>query len=726
MKHKKTIFNTRLWIEGLRQLKTLGIIGLVINLIIGIVIPVGSCLSAKNDYNMYLKNNIPDQFTKYALSIGESHFYYLLFFLLFAPLMVISLFKFLNQRENCDFYHSLPHKRQCIFFSFSASIFTWLFVEIFLTTSVSAVLYRAFSQYLVLDTSQLFCFALNILITSVLVASVMLLALTLSGNLITGMIVFLIIFFIPRVFITVYPVLLKNALPYLTNNIIPILNAKNNLFYEMFIDLSNSSSDCCKINFSSLYTLIIAAAAFVFAYISFRRRNSEAAGNSMNSRLLQAFFRTVFTMLICLIPVSIIFEYHVFRDTAGYGENTSMLWFYIIISYIAAVVGMFLYELLTTKNVKNALKSFRSIPVIALLNVVIIFLLFTAFHHYQNVRLEEDEIDSVNILSQDFYYSSYNQSYFEKKLSQFSFTNEQITSLLCGAYNDYADMYNEYLEGKRESPYYRDINSAEPVISLVVEFHGNSKQTFSFYMDNKTSAAFKDLFYSDEHLQDIYMKLPALTEKDTIYLNNFTGMSEPETTDVKKIYESLRNELAESDISLKTWFKNLDNYSSTEYIVLEKYMDSGYYELNLPVSPATPKTYALLLDSYLPEHGSDLEEFLDFSEDFETFSINSNGEKVLNFYITGYDYDRDIYLYTDLYSPSDTDSASEKAYQTAALSLLRNNVKPFTGTVSEGDVLIYIRAEENDYINNNYISKAYILCLPEDVFEQLSSESLEY
>ena len=395
MNHKKNIFSKNLYLEGLRQLKILGFLGLIINLIIGTGIPVGTYLSEKEVYNSYTRQHMVEMFSKAVINVEEYHLYYFLFFLVFAPLMVLSLFKFLNQRESCDFYHSLPHRRLCIFFSFATAIFTWLLVEILVTTAVSAALYHLFSKYLILNSLHLLCFALNVLITSLLVASVMLLACTLSGNLITSMVVFLIIFFIPRVFISIYQLMMTNALPYLTDEIIHLFNVKNHLFYVFFIYIfSNSETfgNVTSLTLSSLYTLVMALLAFALASAAFVKRDSESAGNSMNHKFLQTFFRTVFTMLICMIPISIIFDFYTYRFTNSFMDSNAMILFYIIISYIGALVGMFLYELLTTKNAKSALRSLKSIPVIALLNLVIIVSLFATFHHYRNLRLEKEEM----------------------------------------------------------------------------------------------------------------------------------------------------------------------------------------------------------------------------------------------------------------------------------------------------------------------------------------------
>ena len=385
MKNKKRFFNKNLYMEGLRQLKVIGILGIVINVIIAVVIPVGNCLSAKAEYHSYINSNMADQFTKYAINAVDYHVYYLLFFLVFAPLMVIILFRFLNRREDCDFYHSLPHTRQCLLLSFFAAIVTWLIVQIFIVTVVSAILYQIFSNYLVLEFSRLFCFAVNILVTSLLVAAALLLACTLSGNTITGFIVFLILFFTPRIFITIYQTLMVNQLDYLANSMNSIFSIKHNLFYTILRCLSSdyvTYAEITSINSSTVFTLLMTLFLFVMAYIFFAKRKSEAAENSMNNKTLQAIFRTIFTMLLCMIPISILFSYYTERNIVFYQyryDSTAMMIFYVVISYIAVILGMFLYELLTTKNARNALRSLKSIPLIIGLNAFVFFLLICSF-----------------------------------------------------------------------------------------------------------------------------------------------------------------------------------------------------------------------------------------------------------------------------------------------------------------------------------------------------------
>lgn len=717
MKNKKRFFSKNLYMEGLRQLKVIGVLGTVINLIIAVVIPVGTCLSAKADYRSYINSNIADQFTKYAINIVGYHIYYLLFFIVFAPLMVIILFRFLNHREDCDFYHSLPHTRQCLFLSFFAAVATWLTVQIFLVTTVSTILYQMFSNYLVLESFHLFCFAINILVTSLLVASALLLACTLSGNTLTGLIVFLILFFTPRIFISIYQALMTNQLDYLSNSINSIFSIKHNLFYTILQSLNFNSLTCAKvtsINFSTVSTLLMALFLFTMAYIFFLKRKSETAENSMNNKTLQTIFRMIFTMLLCMIPISILFDYYAERNVIFYQyryDNTAMMVFYIIISYIAVIIGMFLYELLTTKNIRNALHALKSIPLMIGLNALIFLLLICSFGHYRNLRLDEEKIDSITIVSLS-HTSNYN-SYFEAMIAKYEFTEKELISLLCTAFNDYADMYNDYMDGKRESLYNTDF-------SLSVEFHGKSNYTFHLKLDARTTDQFYKLLYSNQEFYNIYMQLPELTKKDNIYFSNSreTSINEAFT---KELYKCLKEELAEGKIHPKQWIQTIDTYG-IGHITVSKYIDSVYYELKVPINLIVPKTYQKLLDYYAETHSKDLEKFLDSLQDFEKTFANSSYDESddnLNLDITGYDSINEIshFIYFS--------TVKENSYLKKSIALLKEHSKSVSNMIPEEDILIYVRTEEQNYTLNYINSDSYILCIPAKIFNILDTEGLE-
>jgi len=733
MKNKKKFFSKNLYLEGLRQLRVVGLLGTVINLIIAVIFPVGSYLSAKAEYRSYVTSNIAEQFTKYAIDVVDYHIYYLLFCLVFAPLLVIVLFRFLNRRESCDFYHALPHTRQCLFLSFSAAAVTWIAGQIVLVTVVSAIFYQIFSGYLVLEFSRLFCFAANILAASLFVISVLLLACTLSGNTITSMIVFLILFFTPRIFITIYQALMTSELDYLGNNVNSVFNIKNNIFYNILYSFRSNSSyiEATSIGMPIAYTLFVAALLFAAAYIFFLKRRSEAAENSMGSRLLQTVFRTVFTMLLCMIPISILFSYYTKRNIVSCQylyEDIAMMVFYIVISYIAVILGMFLYELLTTKNAKSALRSLKSLPVIAVLNIAVFVLLIASFGHYKNLRLDEEEIDSVNLMSLgNFYENNYysQNSYFDAMIEKYDFTERELISLLCTAFNNYADMYNDYLDGKREH-IYKPANSSSNSYFLTVQFHGSTDYTLRLQLDTKTIEQFYKLLYSNKDFYHIYMELPKLTEKDNIYFSGEAGVSEEFT---EELYESLKTELAQARIDPKQWIQSIDSYG-IGYIAIDKYIDSVYYNLRLPINLTTPNTYQKLFDYYTETHAKDLGSFMDSLQSFEKILLEParDENRLISFDITGYDSvnQSSLSVYFSSLEETSEEYESESSRLRKALTLLKEHTKSISDMILGEDIMIYVRKQEENkqeesYDTYNAWNDLYILCIPMEIFQMLDT-----
>ena len=89
----KKYFSKGLYIEGLKQLRMVGIIGLVIFVLEAVLGPVGNIIRLANVYEASL-----------FVSAIDAHWILVLSFIVFAPVMVMILFGFLNKRNMSDFY----------------------------------------------------------------------------------------------------------------------------------------------------------------------------------------------------------------------------------------------------------------------------------------------------------------------------------------------------------------------------------------------------------------------------------------------------------------------------------------------------------------------------------------------------------------------------------------------------------------------------------------------
>lgn len=77
----------------------------------------------------------------------QMHPLLVLTFTVFAPVMMLYLFSFLNKRNSSDFYHSLPNTRLSLFFSFFAAVMTWVIAASVISSLTAVAGHLLLSQY---------------------------------------------------------------------------------------------------------------------------------------------------------------------------------------------------------------------------------------------------------------------------------------------------------------------------------------------------------------------------------------------------------------------------------------------------------------------------------------------------------------------------------------------------------------------------------------------------
>jgi ABC-2 type transport system permease protein len=723
---KKKKFNRKLYIEGLRQLKTLGFLGLVICSIIACLIPIGNYIEQKSMFNDYGASN----YTPHIMQAVTSHLYFYLAAVVFVPLMVIHLFRFLNYREDSDFYHAIPHTRLCIFTSFSAAVITWTFVLLAVPTVFSAICYYFARHFIIIDIASIFLFAGNMFVVSLLIAAALLLAVSLCGNIFSAVFVFLILLFVPRIFLTIYSALLTNRLDFLTD-VLHLFQWKNNQLFAIPIYLFRDFdtlygmdyySQCITFNGATLYTLILSLILLFLAAWAFTKRKSETAGSSMASRFLQITFRTIFVMLICLIPLSLIY----FRRVAlmyDY-ENSYEYDFYIVVAYLFSLLGLFLYELITTRSAKSACKSFKSLPLIIALNVVFFFLLLGAEKYYSSYRLEADKVTSVNVL--DGYSNFYDNDYFEEEFTKYEFTDSELIEKLCSNLNHYIENYEDiqyrtyYSEDVSTYEYDEELgeyvytsNDPDAVYypySFTICFHkAHSSVTFRFYVTTEEYTEIRNIIDADSEAKKIFTTLPELTAADSLSLRSNLSMPD----DLNAVYECLREELADGSVDMEQWLAALENPYDT-IATLYFYHDNGYntYEYSFPITSATPKTYQVFYQQYMDTNDSSADvTALTSCIDFFLEKAEENDDDTYGLVLSGNAADMvsDEYVYMIF----DTDSIASD--QKNLLKALEDLIKPVS-EYTENDCLVsYDFYSYYDSLDD----RSGLVCFPADDFYKL-------
>ena len=198
----KYVFNFKLYLEGLKKIRLVGIIA-------GIIVLIGNALPPVTNL---LERTQGDGS---ATILTASNFAIPTLFLLFlTPFFFLSMYSFLNKRNESDFYHAIPYKRSCVLLTFLASIYTWiwglLLVSLLLTGLLWALCPGVSFAFSVIP--QLFGVYAA---TALYIGAFVLLAMTLTGTVISNIAVSGILLFFVRLVGTIVTVILDRLVPIL-------------------------------------------------------------------------------------------------------------------------------------------------------------------------------------------------------------------------------------------------------------------------------------------------------------------------------------------------------------------------------------------------------------------------------------------------------------------------------------------------------------------------------
>lgn len=378
----KRFVSLRLIREGMSQVKLVGIIGVIL-------MSVASCGSAFiAGVSMGERNTA----VPYTMDMYQANPYIYLVMYLIVPIMALMLFGFMNKRRASDFYHSIPYTRVCIFLSFLLSVLLWAAVIIAVGTAFT-MLVMALLPGVRLEMADTVRNSLGAFSGAVLVACVMCFAMTLTGTYFTNVLVAVMILFAPRGFITLYTMMLHEALPFVIfESGSVLLNSSSNIVFGLIYQ-SFFGGGSCLIGWQPVvYTFAVGLLYGAAAGGMFLVRKSENATRASVNRGLQCFLRVIPAMLISLIPIGIIFNIHV-----GTQQMSSSRRFDIIISYIAAVVVYFVFEAVTTRKLRNVVRAIPGLLIVAAVNAV--FILGLCFHYDYHLKAVPDasELSYVTI-----------------------------------------------------------------------------------------------------------------------------------------------------------------------------------------------------------------------------------------------------------------------------------------------------------------------------------------
>ncbi len=521
---KKRFFSSRLYWEGIKQLRIIGILSTVALCFIGIINPIMQYLNSLGatwdfapDTVNYLEMNMP----------------IILLFCAIAPLMTLYLFSFLNKRDSSDFYHAIPETRQCLFLSLFASIITWLTFTAVVSAAVITLVYSLFPTLYIVNLSSVFITGFSSLVGSYLIAASVAVAMCVTGTVFSNVLVSLLLIFLPRLLIQIAILSVTEALPLVNGlSFAAVLNYEYNVpvgfvFGLLFGDYEKPLTSVT----GGIYTFIIAIVYTAVALFLFVKRGSESAGKSAPNRILQGIYRFLVGSVLTAVAAFGLFDTVVRSDSLD-ASTIGMVVFLFIISVLLALV----FQVITSH-------SFKNLPRYALGMIVSLLLfggvyfggIYGLYHSTMSFSPKPEQIESVRILSGN----GYNRvpDYFTSKTEQMELTDENARKIV-------SEQLAYSLDLLRIS-HDRYWSSGLTTVPVAIKCNGITHLRNILISDEELQSVYSEV-YKTEAFRKIYTELPN-TVSDLFVTNGQGTISSSDA-----LYKVLLEEVRE--IGFDKWY----------------------------------------------------------------------------------------------------------------------------------------------------------------------------
>lgn len=697
----KKPFSVGLYIEGLRQLRIVGILGVILMFGSSIVMNVSQALSYQRQATLYPDESI----VLYPVDGLDAMSFLLIVFCAFAPIMTWMLFRFMNKRNSSDFMFAIPNTRLSIYCSYLSAIMTWIAAMI-LAGLIGVLLPAAiFSNYLNIMYDTVFLFALSTFLCSLQVISVILIAMSITGTLFSNIILSGMLLFGPRLLITMLLAVQEN-IPLLCNNSDSLFLLKNSInpitgfvFGIVFGALEGCSGN--SIFYSAapmIYSAVLSVIYLLLAAFFFQRRKSETAGKSAPNPILQAIYRITITMMYCIAVAVIILS--------ECNEMTSEMIFGIVVAYLVAVALYFLFELVMTKSLRKMWKAAPGLLIVLVLNGVTIFGMRAAIQNTYQFQPTAEQVESISFVQQNFgngnytYYIDYVQNNYTGVITD----KDLISNILQNLKEDTALLE----DGGRNNYYSNELHETYRGFDFKIKTKSETRYRY-IRVDSKTQRALMEQMQQSFQNGNESWRIPPEPIEGSIWIYNNGGYNWSDSSKETVLFDQLKEELQTIDFT--DWYDvNNGTEMATFYFTYEvQTKDKETYQFNLPVYASLyPKT-AELYNTYLYE--SEKEEIAAAKQFVETKMQDLKLNDDYNLYITVYYYDKQSQSYqtTDI---SNTASL-KKIFEDGLLD------QPIGSTDSYVDINISVYYDEYTYDEDAYYGGNLRIAVKSDILKSL-------
>lgn len=605
MNKNKKFFSYGLFKEGLRQTRTLGLIGLITILVLTMFVWM-SCFPTNYDEILDW-----DEVQLYGCQAVAA---LLMQYCIFSPFMVLGLFGFLNKRDASDLYHAIPQSRECLHISYFAGVMAWNAITTLSTLVLAVVLYGV-TPCMALNFSEVFSFGFNMFAAQFSVAAGVLLAMSVTGTRFTNTVVSLLVIFLPRLVLISFVNMLntitvivdiEKQFPFLN----PSLNVAAGIPINIFRIFSNDAPlmDCMLNSANGIYTLSLGFLLFGVALWLLHHRKSESAGKSSPNRIVQAVFRVALGFVLGLIPVAVILNAILEGDI----DNFDFILVILILVFFVAL-AYFLFELFTTKKAKNMLKAIPTFLLVLVLDGIFLGAVFGIGNSLLFYTPTADEIESVTLVQEN------RENYFSVHASEIPLTDAPSKELLAKALvntvkkveDNQGYIHTYYIYGN----YYADdlINETR---SIEVCVEGNKGKQYRYLLIDKEDYDFIiNVMESQEAYKQTFYQIPTPQTHDMTC--NVSSLSFTQGQNIA-VYNALVEDV--KAMPFEQWYPkalSIDNAGGDSSIpdrsfTLEATLveQGNPYYFHYPITKTlTPKAFDLIMGYLSQDAETKLEDF---------------------------------------------------------------------------------------------------------------------
>lgn len=630
---KNKIFSRGLYVEGLRQLRLVGIIFLAILLLIGIAVPSIQYINYLSQVNHMTQMGEPVEYSPQVMNFIEMCPLVFVIALVVSPTFTFILYSPFNKRSSSDFYHSLPYTRICMFSSFTAAILTWLAALTVIYSGVTLAIYALMPKVFIVNLVGTFDVMLTAVALSLMLVFGIIAAMSLTGTPIANITCAGLLLFLPRLLITLVTLVM--------GDIAPIIEGHYGIFGTDFNSLVNFIAQLFFYgddNFyanniaSDIYSIAIALVYAVIAAILFCRRKSETSGHAAPGKKIHHVIRICVGFVVSSIVTCALIS--------GFELEIA------IVFYIVAIIIYFAYELITQKTFRTIPSTLPGLAILLGLNIAIGAICFGCAAYVHSYEPADDEISAIYIENSNDNYFRHSipfATYADEKAAKIKIDDRDAITIAAAALrtnnerskngNFHSFRYNN----QDHYNYKEEIEEQYTQITIVYVSNG-IKRTRNIYMNMDNYTRMMDHIQSNDAYKAPFYEIPDAVSR-TIqifekYDYNYINM---EDADYDKILRSLQEEV-----------KTLDFTEWTTFLASGSYENSGFYiqyqpkdhESTLEVSfngTLFPKTTAMIYEMVNKASENEIDLVYEILSDYEAaekkyeniyFNISAVDEKI--------------------------------------------------------------------------------------------------